>query len=609
MNGALTLAAVALLAGSSWTLGKLALAWTSWPELRAYERAALRLTAGLGLTAIVLSLTTLAGWFSHVTAVVGSLAAIGVALACRDAIGAWRARHREPVPHAVRIPHAPVWVRLTLVAVGITAGLACFGAIAPVTDDDSLAYVMPIARHISESGALRVWSDQSRAMWPQSQQVLLAFLLQFGGDRLGALSALEWLLSIGVLSALARRVCERSEHIGAALILAIGAPVTAFLVSSAKEDLLLLAASTAAAFCLAGSETTGELAIAGLFAGMAAGAKYPGLGVAVAAVAWPVVHWLRGRHSPFGAALLGSAVVALCALASGGLWYALNLSRYGNPVAPFVFGAPGTPLDASVVRQWMDGYGVGRTPMTFLLAPFWIFVDTARFCGRANVYNPLVYAGLAGLFLARARRSNGALFFMAAVLYVGWFLTLQNARLLLPAVVLLAPAAADRLVPLIRRWKPLLVLAGATAAVSLGVVAAVGVLRATRYIQSPAQFLEQATLNYADIQWMNTHLDRRRDRVGSDHKAMGYLEIPWIFLDSSYQLEISAGELADPGRFLAAARRQGLTHLFGDADSFPDLREHLRIVYRNPVSRLGGARFFREPPSESTMVFEIVYPD
>jgi hypothetical protein len=90
---------------------------------------------------------------------------------------------------------------------------------------------------------------------------------------------------------------------------------------------------------------------------------------------------------------------------------------------------------------------------------------------------------------------------------------------------------------------------------------------------------------------------------------MGYLEIPWIFLDSSYQLEISAGELADPGRFLAAARRQGLTHLFGDADSFPDLREHLRIVYRNPVSRLGGARFFREPPSESTMVFEIVYPD
>ena len=31
-------------------------------------------------------------------------------------------------------------------------------------------------------------------------------------------------------------------------------------------------------------------------------------------------------------------------------------------------------------------------------------------------------------------------------MYVGWFLTLQNARLLFPAAALLAPAAAERLV-------------------------------------------------------------------------------------------------------------------------------------------------------------------
>lgn len=586
----LTLAAIALLAGSSWTLGTLALRWMVWPEVCAYERAALRLTAGLGLTALLLSLAALSGWFAEATPVLAVLSAVGVAL--------WL-RGRDAVA-------APRCGDAVLIAVGVTAGVACLGAMAPVSDDDALAYVLPIARHISETGAVRVWADQARSMWPQSQQVLLAFVIHVGGDRPGAVTALEWLLAAGVVSALARRVCERKEHVGAAMAIALGSPVIAFQISSAKEDLLLLAASAGAAFCLAGSGASlsgrgawVEFAAAGLFAGIAAGAKYPGLGVVAAAVAWPIVSRRSGR-------LRAAAMVALCAAASGGLWYGLNLWRYGNPVAPFVAGAKGTPLTAGVVRAFMDGYGVGRSVVAFFLAPGWIFFDASRFCGRANLYNPLAYVGLAGLLFARARRCSGPLFFMAAVLYAGWFLTLQNARLLLPAVVLLAPAAADLLVPLVRRWRALLVVAWVAAAVSLGVVASVGVVRAARYIHDGAGFPELETQNYADIQWMNAHLDRVRDRVASDHKALGYLEVPWIYLDPSYEIEISAAELGDPGRLLGACRRQGITHLFGGADSFPELREHLRAIYKNPASRLGGARFFREPPTEATAVFEIV---
>jgi hypothetical protein len=567
----------------------------AWPELRAYERAALRLTAGLGLTALVLSIAALTGWFSQATAVLGTLAAIGLALAIRNAVRAsWAVQ-----PQRTRV--AP-WVMATFVAVGVCAGLASLGAIAPVTDDDALAYVVPIARHIAETGAVRVWSDQARSMWPQSQQVLLAYLLHLGGDRLGAVTALEWLLLIGVVSALARRVCERSEHIGAAMIIGLGAPVVGFQVASAKEDLLLLAASAATAFCLAGSDAVEEFAAAGIFAGIAAGAKYPGVGIVVAAIAWPVISRReRGLRS--------AAVVALCAAASGGLWYGLNLWRYGNPVAPFVFGAQGTPLNAVVAREFMDGYGVGRSPITFLVAPAWIFIKPSLFCGRANLYNPLVYAGLVGLFVPRARRCSGPLFFTAAVLYVGWFLTVQNARLLLPAAVLLAPAAADRLVPLVRRRRSLLVLASGAMIISLGVVAAVGVLRAARYVYDASGFLERETQNYADIQWMNTHLDRLRNRVASDHKVLAYLDVPSIILDPTYEVEISAAELGDTNRFFDACRRQGVTHLFGGADSYPKLRDRLRIVYRNPSSRLGGVRFFREPPTEPTAVFEIIYPN
>ncbi len=595
VDGLRTVVALALLAGSSWTLGTVVLSRMEWPDLRPYERVTLRLTAGLGLTALLLSLMALSSWFSSATAALGALtAASGLFGVGRTLLGP------PGGPDKARpISPSPPWNRAISIAVLASAVLACLGAIAPVTDDDALAYVVSIARHIAQSGEVRVWTDQARSMWPQSQQVLLAYLLNAGSDRFGALTAFEWLLCVGVVSALARRVCERSEHVGAAMILALGAPVLGFQVASAKEDLLLIAAGAATALCLAGRGQFAELAAAGLFAGIAAGAKYPGVGIVVAAVAWPLIRRRERR-------LRDAAVVALCAAASGGLWYGLNLWRYSNPVAPFVFGASGTTLDAGVIRGFLDGYGVGRNPLTFVLAPVWIFVEPSRFCGRANLYNPLVYAGLAGLLVPSVRRRHGPLFFMAAVLYVGWFLTLQNARLLLPAAVLLAPAAADRLVPLVQRRKALQVFACGVTAVSLGVVAAVGVERAVRYVRDAPGFLARETQNYVDIQWMNTHLDPRRDRVASDHKVLGYLDVPSIVLDPTYQIEISAAELGDASRFLEACRRQGITHLFGAVDSFPELQAHLRTIYRNPSSRLGGVRFFREPPTEATAVFEIL---
>ena len=586
----MTLLALILLAGSSWTLGTLTLSRIRWPELRAYERAALRLIAGLGLTALVLAIMAMTGWWFHATAILGAMTAIGAVLAVR------RARREFP---AAPLPAG--WIRAALAAVLVCAVLACLGAIAPVTDDDALAYVIPIAQHIAQAGRVGVWTDQARSMWPQSQQVLLAFLLQTGSDRLGALTAFEWLLCVGAMSALARRVCEREERVAAAVIIALGAPVLAFQVSSAKEDLLLLAATVATAFCLAGGGETIELAAAGLFAGIAAGAKYPGAAIAVAAVAWPLIR----RHER---ALRAAAVVAVCAAASGGLWYGLNVWRFGNPVAPFIGGAQGTPLDAGAIRAFMDGYGAGRGPAAFVLAPLQIFVGSSRFGGRANLYNPLVYAGLAGLMIPAARRRSGPLFFIAGALYVVWFLTVQNARLLLPAAALLAPSAADRLVPLLRRGTLLKALAVAATAVSLGVVAAVGVVRAARYVGDPAGFLERETQNYADVQWMNRSLDHQRNRVASDHKVLAYLQVPWIVLAPTYQTEISDAELSDPGRFLEACRRHGVTHLFGSADSFSDLRAHVRVIYQNPSSRLGGVRFFREPPTEATAVFEIVDP-
>ena len=254
----MTLVALALVIGSSWAVGGWALFRVTWPGLRRFESIALTLTAGLGLIALLLSVLALCGWFAYATPVLLAVSAAAAVRAVRPgsdvrevrATPAWRAAQASGSRHLAG------WDQALWAAIVISAGLACLGAIAPVTDDDALAFVIPSARHIAETGALRVWSDQARAMFPQSQQVLLAYVMRVGGDRLGAVTALEWLLTIGVVSALARRVCERSEHVGAALVIALGAPVAAFQVASAKEDLLMLSAAAACALCLAGGGWT-----------------------------------------------------------------------------------------------------------------------------------------------------------------------------------------------------------------------------------------------------------------------------------------------------------------------------------------------------------------
>jgi hypothetical protein len=588
-----TLAAVAVLAGSSWAIGSLAIGRVLRDEWRLHERLALVLTAGLGLTALLLAAIALGGQFAHAPIV------LGIVIAVRSGRAVQMRLRRAPVSEFPPDTRANRRVTPMAVAVALTAVLAALGAIAPVTDDDALAFGVPCARHIADTGSLRVWSDQARSMFPQSQMLLLAFVLRMGGDRLGAVTAFEWLLCLGVMSALARRFCERSDHAVAAVIIALGSPVMAFQVASAKEDLLALAATLATACFLEREAAGAPLAAAGMFAGLAAGAKYSGVGMPVAVALWVLV-------SQHGSRVRSMAIVAGSAFASGGLWYVLNAWQFANPVAPLVFGASGTHFDAQLAVAFSRMFGAGRGVGAFVAAPLRVFVQPSLFGGRANLYNAFAYAGLAGLFVGSLRRRHAPLLLSAAVLYAGWFFALQNARLLVPAAALLAPAAADCLVPLVRRHHAVRPIAYGVVAASLGIVALVGVLRVQRYAADPATYLDRESQRYADLQWMNTHLDPARHRIGSSVKVIGYLNVPSLVLDPTRQLELSASDMADAATLAAALRRQRVTHVFGRPADFDGLETHLRVVHENAASVLGGVRFFRAPPTERTAVYELI---
>ena len=162
MGGLMTFVGLLLIAASSWALGTLVLARLDWADLRTYERVSLELLAGLGLTAILLSLLTLAGGFAWNTVMLAVISAAGLVFAWRDRRG-----HDGPQgPSRNRSADLQVGrMNISALAIVLVALLGCIGAIAPVTDDDALAYVVPISRHIAATGHLAVWPDQVRSMW------------------------------------------------------------------------------------------------------------------------------------------------------------------------------------------------------------------------------------------------------------------------------------------------------------------------------------------------------------------------------------------------------------------------------------------------------------
>src|SRR2546425_9855496 len=150
---------------------------------------------------------------------------------------------------------------------------AFLGSIAPTTDDDSLAYPIPIAKHLVRDGLWRFWPDQALSTYPLSQELLEASLLDAGAKRLGLLSAFELALTAYLLAALARRISQEEAACWLSPIIALGCPAVAFLASSAKEDLLLMAMTVAAVLALYMHPGMGSAIAAGMFAGFAAGGK------------------------------------------------------------------------------------------------------------------------------------------------------------------------------------------------------------------------------------------------------------------------------------------------------------------------------------------------
>ena len=468
----------------------------------------------------------------------------------------------RPLLHVARAVPRPrprewPWWHVALAGlIAVTAVLVLVAAGAPVTTFDSLHYHASAPARFAEAHELREFQWGWSTYQPFTVEMLVTDGVLLWDSVQGAFAPL--LLALGALAAtigMGTRVGGRGIGLLAGAIFFVQ-PLLAFEASGTLVETGLAFAAALAAWNVAAFARTGErtaVALAGLFAGAAAGMKYVGLFVLLAAgVALLLVAWRR--LTPLTLALFAApaAVVALP-------WYVKNLAQTGNPLYPFVFGGVN-----EYAERWIDDaiheHGHGRGPLDALLLPFRLLAEGDDF-DRGSWLSPLFLLFAPLSLLDPRRRRACALALAAALVYlVAWFATSQQARFLLPLAPVLAVLAALGIVALARRGglgrllAPLA--AGAALATGFGMSAAYTAQFAPVALgfQDRDDFLEAKTPYYDGVSWLNR-------RLGEDDVALlDFAAVLYLRDDYVVWTPVVLPTEFDAVRTRRVAREHGLTH-------------------------------------------------
>ncbi len=346
---------------------------------------------------------------------------------------------------------APRWLEAGWLAMAALLLLATWAGVqAPDVSWDGLAYHLPEARDIAESGRVRVLPDlhPQSLLW-RGHDAYLALGFLFGGERVvQLLQCGTGLFVFGAALALARR--WGAGGASGLVVLALAAFPTAMLqLRSAYVDWpAALAVTAAAAQLSAVPSSAGRLRAAGFLFGGAVAVKV------FAIFAAPALLLLALRSRPRGARRQ-TAAVALCALLPLAPWIAWSQARAGSVTAPYA-SSPGELLErvarghyftrSPATGELRPGSGSLDRAASLLRLPYDLVFHSSRFEANGDGYNGLLalllLLGLAGW---DARRN---LLFLAAALpfLVPWsFLYLPSIRFLFPVYPLYAVFTAEGL--------------------------------------------------------------------------------------------------------------------------------------------------------------------
>ncbi|MCG3175918.1 MAG: hypothetical protein MOGMAGMI_00855 [Candidatus Omnitrophica bacterium] len=529
------------------------------------ERAgsgALRAVLALSMGLFVLSLWVFAA---------GSLGLIGpVTLAAFIPVGVFMALARTDlgrVCSAVR----EGWTRLSGLDRCILAGGAALAALtyvaahAPESANDSLAYHLYFPKLYVDAGRLVHDATHPRSLWPSLMGMLYTAGLSAQGVALAKLYS--WTTAVLAVSGTtaAAVYLSRSAEAGRVAAILVGTVPALWMQSfcayndNAMALYVLVAAVMLYLWVRSGYGAARSLAAGASLAALLSVKYYTFVPAAVLSIG--VLCAMCADRSTALPRKVGSAVlVVLSTTALCGHWYLRSWLATGNPVFPFaapLFGGEG-------FSQRMVGFAeLPKTPLNFLLLPWNTAMRVDELGGE-----PIGCLWLAALpCLVTLRSAAGfarAAAAAAAALLSAWFLSIQHARFLLPALPVLGLVWADcarcwrALEPPRRAGRILLAILGLIALTQTALAAYYPARYVPAALGTPpaAAHLMGAERTYAALSRLSEHLGERDVLVFVTEPRLFYSPVRAILLSPlSERLAAVAGQ--DLAGWL---RSQGATH-------------------------------------------------
>ncbi|MGD8375282.1 MAG: glycosyltransferase family 39 protein [Acidobacteriota bacterium] len=429
-----------LLFGSAHLLGERMTRWLGLSLSGPAERLAV--AGGLGLAAL--------GTLGMVLGLLGGFRTPWIlALLAIPVLGARIPARTPPDPPRRQGDLEGGWLRgAAYVLVGVFALANLTRALYPPTGFDALNYQLPaVARYLAD-GRLGFPLDLRFAAGPSLGSVLFVLAVALGGDLAAQLvSCGAGLLAALAVHAIAGRAFGRTAG-ACAMAVFYATPIVGWLSSEAYVDLvalLLVLIALHGVLCRLSGGSIGWVAAAGLAGGAALGTRY----LAAVPIGVLLLDLLTAPQRRGGAVQrlrAAATFLALLALVCAP-WYVRNAMETGNPVFPLLndrlHGRYWGPEDVIAHRAYLQGIGPGRSPLDLLLAPVRLTASPAAFGASWTTGIGYAYLMLLPLVLARIRTSRAApaLALFALPCFVGWFVTSQQTRFLLPTLSAVAVLA------------------------------------------------------------------------------------------------------------------------------------------------------------------------
>ena len=369
----------------------------------------------------------------------------------------------------LRRPRLPSrWAWLLLPGLALLLPLLLMATVPPWYQDD-MTYHLSLPRQFAVAGGYYVPDDNIFTFLPLGWESVLSLLFALGPDPAHYPPFNPRLLSVWTAGFAALGCVGLTRSLGVSGKLAWGAgfmlllhPTLVHYAPSAYVEawMLLLIALAAQGVLRTVGGARGWLIPAGLFAGLAMSAKFPGL-VVVGLLGLGLLMDGLGRRDD-RALMRRLLTFGLTAAVVGAPFYLRNLIQRGNPVFPSAWGLFGGE-GWSAWRAWawgeiLSNYGAGRTPLDNLLLPWRFFTTREMFDLFEGSNGPVLALGLVAAAvlswqlrsqLERARPLWVALGYVLGF-SVFWALSTQQMRFWLPALPLLVALTVAGLVGLTR---------------------------------------------------------------------------------------------------------------------------------------------------------------